>query len=192
MNEKMKKALHQTLRPGETVRWESATQPFRIIDGREGRRTLIEWVISVLCIGAITVYFTANGGGSARFYLIMAVLLAIFILSPIFSYRELCGQYYLITQTRALMLRADGSVYAMELRDMGECRLYPLEFGGAALALGSTLLEEKDKQLRWRACHPQESADATGVNAVRGLVFYHVDRADEAMRLLNGCAAKEV
>lgn len=191
MNEKMKKALSRTLKPGEAVLWESATQPFRITDGREGRRTLIQWVLSVLCIGAIVVFFTANGGGSARFFAIMALLLALFIGAPILSYRQLRDQYYLITPTRALMLRTDGSVYAMELEGMGECRLYPLDFGGAALALGSTLLEEKDKQLRWRAGHPQESADATGVNAVRGLVLYRVERAEEAMRLLHGHAAKE-
>ena len=191
MNEKMKKALHRTLKPGETALWESATQPFSITDGREGKRTLIEWILSALCIGAIVVFFTANGGGSARFFIIMALLLALFIGSPILSYRQLRGQYYLITQTRAIMLRTDGSAYVMELEEMGECRLYPLDFGGAAIALGSVLLEEKDKQLRWRANHPQESANANGVNGVRGLVFYHVERAEEAMRILSGYAAKE-
>ncbi len=183
MDEKIKKQLDAALRPGETVLWESGTQPFHITDGREGRRTMLGWILGVGCIVAIAAYFNANNAASTRFLAIMLLLLALIVVSPILAYRQLCDQYYVITRQRAILARHDG-VYAMERGDMGEFRLYPMEFGGASLALGSELLEEKDRQLRWRAGHPKESADMNGVTAVHGLVFYHVERAEEAMRIL--------
>ena len=190
MNEKMERALHATLRPGESILWQSGTQPFRITDGKEGRRTLLCWLAETACIVAIAAFFAANDAATARFLALMLLLLALVLFSPLLSYRQLLEQHYVITQERALLLRGDGSVYAMERGDIGTFRIYPMEFGGASLALGDELLEEKDRQLRWRANHPKESADQNGVNTVRGMVFYHVERAEEALRLLLSAGAK--
>ena len=192
MNEKMKSALQTTLRSDEKILWESGTQPFRILDGKEGRQTLIQWVLSVICVGAMLAVYITHGGERAGFVVILIAILGVTVLLPVFQYRQTGGQWYFITNERALMIQRGGGIYAMELAQMDEYRLYPLDFGGAAIALGSALLEEKDKQLRWRACHPKESAETQSAGSVRGLVFYNVERAEDAARLLRDHAAKEV
>ena len=75
--------------------------------------------------------------------------------------QEALRQYYVLTDRRAMTVRPDGDVSAMELEHMGECRLYP-EGDAVSLALGSGLLEERDKQLRWRANHPMTGSDSRG------------------------------
>ena len=104
--------------------------------------------------------------------------------------QEALRQYYVLTDRRAMTVRPDGDVSAMELEHMGECRLYP-EGDAVSLALGSGLLEERDKQLRWRANHPMTGSDSRGADRVQGLVFYHVERSEEAMRLLRTFQASE-
>ena len=192
MNEKMKKALQGMLRPDETVLWESGTRPFRILDGREGRQTLLQWIFGTACVGALLAVYVAHGGKGLGFFAVLLVLLGIFVLAPLLQYRQTSGQRYFITNDRALVIQRGGSAYTMELADMDACRLYPLDFGGEAIALGSVLLEEQDRQLRWRASHPKENAEAQSTNEARGLVFYNVERAEAAMRLLRDDTAKEV
>lgn len=187
MNEKMKNALNETLESGEKVVWESAVQPFGLFDGKEGRSVLLTWVICAVAIcGLMAAYATRNGKGFA-IYLVSLAALAIIVLTPILSYRQTVGQRYYITSRRALTIRPDGSTFKMDLENVGESRLYKVDCGGAALALGSMLLAEKDKQLRWRANHPLESSDYV----LRGMVFYRPERAEDALRLLSSETAKE-
>ncbi len=186
MSEKMKQALQAALQPGESVVWEGKTQPFRIFDGKEGRGVLLRWRIALsMAVWRAAAYATHNGKGTV-FYAVLALILIIVIGTSVLSYRQTVGQYCLLTNRRALIIRPNGNVFAMLRSDIGTAQLYPLDYGGAAIALGSALLPERDKQLRWRANHPLESSDYT----LHGMVFYHVENADAAMRLLD--AAKGV
>ncbi len=180
MNDKMQKTLRETLLDGERILWESGVQRFGLFDGREGRSVLIRWLICVTALVAMAAAYAANDGKSGVFYLVIVCALAIIVASPILGYRQTVGQRYYITNRRALTLRPDGTVFAMQRANIGESRLYRLDCGGVALALGSMLLPETDRQLRWRANHPLEASDYT----VNGMVFYRLENAETALRML--------
>jgi hypothetical protein len=180
MTDKMKTALREALLDGERILWESGVQRFGIFDGREGRGILIRWLICVTALTAMAAAYAVHSGKGIIFYLVIAFALAIIIASPILSYRQTAGQRYYITNRRALTLRPDGAVFAMQRANVGEARLYRLDCGGVALSLGSMLLAEKDRQLRWRANHPMEASDY----AITGMVFYRPENAEAALRLL--------
>ena len=182
MNEKMKSALKNTLESDERVLWESGVTPYRLFDGKEGRGTLILWVVVIALAAGAIVSKVSSGEKGIGFYVIVAVILAAVILSPILACRQINGQRYYITDRRVLSIRPDGTVSAMDRSNIDAVRLYKVDCGGAALAMGSGLLEEKDKQLRWRANHPMVDGNFN----VQGLVFYRVKGAEEAMRLLGG------
>ena len=182
MNEKMKKALHETLAPDEKILWESDVQPYGILEGGEGRQLLFRWLICFAGIGGLAAAYANRGGNGLGLYFVALAALVIIVATPILSYRQTVGQHYCVTDRRAMTIRPDGSVYSMDRENLGETRLYKVDCGGEALALVSMLLAEKDRQLRWRANHPLE--DSTYV--LRGLVFYRPKQAEKAMRLLSG------
>ena len=187
MDEKIKRSLETTLHPDETVVWESGTMPFKILDGREGRQTLLQWVLSAVCILGFLALIAARGNFSAAVAGLLLILLAILLVSPLLSYRNTQGQRYYITNERALLAKPDGTVYAIDRGDIDGCRLMKLQPHGVALVVGSTLYDEGDKQLRWRSLHPKLGHTAKsfeGLTQAEGLVFYNIERADEAARLL--------
>lgn len=180
MNEKMKRTLNETLDQGETVLWESGVQPFRLFDGREGKQTLLRWLICVVLVGGLIAAYAVRNGEGIMTYLVLLAVPAVVICSSVLSYRQTLGQRYFITDRRAMTIRPDGGVFSMNRETAGEIRIYKLDCGGVALALGSMLLAEGDRQLRWRANHPLESS----TYVINGLVFYRPERAEEAVRLL--------
>lgn len=111
MNEKIKQSLETALAGEEHVLWEGETQPFKLLDGKEGRRTLLQWI-----------------AGTAA-------------------------------------------------------KLFPVK-PGAAIAIGAAVVEEGDRQLRWRSLHALENpGQFDGCNA-SGLVFYNAARAESAVKLI--------
>lgn len=182
MNEKMKKTLNETLEPDEKILWESGVQRYGMLEGGEGRQLLLRWIICFVAIGGLAAGYANRGGNGIGLYLVALAALAIIVATPILSYRQTVGQHYCITDRRAVTIRPDGTVYSLDREDLGETRLYKVDCGGEALALGSLLLSEKDKQLRWRANHPLEDSGYV----LRGLVFYRPEQAEKAMRLLSG------
>ena len=187
MDEKIKKALETTLHPDEKIVWESGTMPFKILDGREGKQTLLQWVLSTVCILGLLGIIAAYGNFSATVVCLLVLLLAVLLVSPLLSYRNTQGQRYYITNERALLAKPDGTFYAIDRSDVDGCKLMKLQPHGVALVVGSTLYDEGDKQLRWRALHPKLGHTAKsfeGLTEAEGLVFYNIERADEAARLL--------
>lgn len=187
MDEKIKKAMETALHPDEKVVWESGTMPFKILDGREGKQTLLQWVLSAVCILGLLGVIAAYGNFTATVVGLLIILLALLLVSPVLSYRATQGQRYYITNERALLAKPDGTVYAIDRDDVDGCKLMKLQPHGVALVVGSTLYDEGDRQLRWRAFHPKLGHTAKsyeGLTQAEGLVFYNIERADEAARLL--------
>ena len=184
MNEKIKQALEETLAAEERVLWESETQPFKLLEGKEGRRTLLQWVISTVCCVGFAAFRLAQGELTPATGGILLAIYALLMLSPIVSYRQLLGQRYFLTGDRAILIRRDGMVYSMKLAGDTAAKLFPVK-PGAAIAIGQTVVEEGDKQLRWRSIHALENpGQFDGCNA-SGLVFYNVARAESAIKLLS-------
>ena len=187
MDPKVQETLKETLEPGETVLWESKTLPFKILDGKEGRQVLLQWVLSTVGILIFLVLILTVGNKSAAAIALLLVLLATLLLSPMLSYRRTQRQAYYITDRRALLVKPDGTVNAIERTEIDDCRLMPLDHGGVSLVVGSTLFPEGDKQLRWRSLHPKLGHTAKsyeGLTMAEGMVFYNIERAEEAFRLL--------
>ena len=183
MTEKMKKGLQENLSSDEKILWESGTQAFALFSGKEGRMVLLRWVICAVGAAALAAAYATHGASrSGAFYIVLLLALAVIIGAPILTHRQLLAQRYYVTDRRAVILRPDGSIRAMERAAVDDCRLYSLDCGGVALAVGGELAPEGDKQLRWRAAHPIEASDY----AVHGMVFYRPERADDALRILRG------
>ena len=177
----MENALRETLEQGERIVWESGVRPFRLFDGKEGKALLLRWLICTAIAAALLAGYASTGGRGVSIYLVALAALALIVCLPILSYRQTLGQRYYVTDRRAVTLRPDGTAYSMSRAHMGEVRLYKLDCGGEALALGSLLLAERDKQLRWRANHPLENSNYV----IEGLVFYRPENAEAALRILN-------
>ena len=105
MNEKMKKALERTLRKSETVAWESPTLHFGILDGKEGRKTLMQWTISTICYAAILAVYAAHDSITPRFFILLSIVYGALIITPILSYRTILGQRYFITNERIILIK---------------------------------------------------------------------------------------
>ena len=189
MNDKMKQAFDETFRTGETILWEGETQPFRLLAGREGRGALLRWCVGALCVAAGSLVTVLYHTFSPGLFAAMALLYAVIAIAPVLTRAQLLGQRYYLTETRAVTIKTDGTVFTMSREKTDAVRLFPLE-NGAALALGSSLLEEGDRQLRWRALHPAENPGKFGGFNALGLVFYNVENAERALRLLQIDAEK--
>lgn len=184
MNDKIKQALESTLADGEQVLWEGETQPFKLLDGKEGRKTLLQWIISTLCCGVFAAFRVAQGDLTPTTGLVLLAIYAVLILGPIVSSRQLLGQRYFLTNGHAILIKRDGMVYSMRIEDDTAAKLFPVK-PGAAVAIGQAVVEEGDKQLRWRSLHALENpGQFDGCNA-SGLVFYNVARAENAIQLLS-------
>lgn len=184
MNEKINKALKETLLEGEQVLWEGGTQPFKMLDGREGRNILIQWILSTIICAALIYLRVSQEMATTRFFVIILIIYALFIVTPFVSYKQLLGLRYYLTDKRAILIKANAAVYTMML-DGVNAKVFPVK-PGAAVSIGSEVVDEGEKQLRWRALHALENPGKfDGCNA-SGLVFYNVERAEAAMRLLSG------
>lgn len=185
MNEKIKQALDGTLAAEEQVLWEGETQPFKLLDGKEGRRTLLQWIISTVCCVGFAAFRFTQGELTPAAGAVLLVVYAALMLSPMVSYRQLLGQRYFLTNERAILIKRDGMVYSMRLAEDTAAKIFPVK-PGAAIAIGQAVVEEGDKQLRWRSLHALENpGQFDGCNAA-GLVFYNAARAENAIKLLSG------
>ena len=183
MNEKMKKALERTLRKSETVAWESPTLHFGILDGKEGRKTLMQWVLSTIFYAAILAVYAAHDSITPRFFILLSLVYGALIITPLLSYYTILGQRYYITSERIILIKRDGQVATMERDKIDAIRLFPTK-PGAALAFGKSVVDEGDSQLRWRSIHAKENPNSVGGLNANGLVFYNVERAEQAMKML--------
>ena len=191
MNPNIRKNLEFFLRPDEKILWHGKTSRFGITDGREGKRVLLQWVLSSVGILGFLALVYAYGNFTVPVVGLLLLLLAILIGAPILSYRDLLTQEYFITDRRVLLIRSDGGANAIERGDVDDCRLLPIDHGGTALVIGSSLFPEGAKQLRWRALHPKLGRYAKsyeGLTVAEGLIFYHIDDAESAMKTLKEAA----
>lgn len=191
MDPNIKKHLDYILRPDERVLWQSKTHSFGIIEGKEGKRVLLHWVLSAVCILGFLALVAAYGNATASVIGLLLLLLAILIVAPVMSYRSVMTQEYFITDQRVLLVRSDGGANAIERGDVDDCRLMPTGLRGEALVIGSSLFPEGDKQLRWRTLHPKLDHYAQsdgGLTVAEGLVFFNIMDGEEAEKLLKQSA----
>ena len=182
--EKIKVALNESLHPGEKVLWQSDTEHFGLLSGVGGRRILIRGGITlVVMLGIIGGYVAAAPDIKTNVVLIMLVILALLLLSPVMEWRSLQGQKYLLTNQRAILVRGDQQVFSMPVQDIDDAQILQLSPEETLLLLGSRMMEEPRRNLRFWASHPLGSSESG--KEVQGLVFYAVRNAEQALQMIS-------
>ena len=191
MNPSIKKNLDSLLNPGETILWHSATKNFGILDGKEGRNVLLQWILSAVGVAVFLALVFAFGNPRPVVIGVLLLLLAILILAPVASYRVIRSQEYVITNQRVMIVKPNVGAYAINRGELDDCQLLRLSHPGEALVLGGSLRPEGDKQLRWRSLHPKlgrYAKSTEGLTYAEGLVFYNVSNGADAQKLLKKAA----
>lgn len=182
----MEKALKDCLREQEEVCWQGMPVEFSLLDGANTRPILLKWILTVAIAGGILIPYLNNNreAVSMGFIGLLALVVALILVSPVIERWSLRQQRYWITNQRAILMSRDKSIYYMELDEIDEFKLVTDMAAGQCLVLGGCLFPEIHKQLRWRACHPKIDMQSTGQGGAMGLVFYSVSNADAAAALL--------
>ena len=186
--EKTEFVLEGNLHPGEEILWESGTGRFGLLSGANGRKIVTKWVITLaVMLGIIGAYAAAAAAVKTNVVVILLVIMGLMLLSPVMEWGNLRGQRYILTNQRALLVRGDRKVFSMALHDIDDAQIAQLSPDETCLLLGSRMVAEPQKQLRFWAAHPLGGSDEG--KDVQGLVFYAIRDAEQALRLVSSRSA---
>lgn len=182
----MDRKLRGYLKKGEYIRWQGNPARFELLEGVYHTRILGQWILAVLFGSGTLVAYLSMGGeknpGVIGLVLLVAVVL---ILSPLMERRNIRGQRYWITDQRLILMCRDRSLYYMPLQDVDTCRIIRDQTEWPCLAVGGAVLEDAEKLLRWRACHPKVEMEAKNTDeCAAGMIFYGIKNADAAWKLI--------
>lgn len=166
--------------------------------GREVRSDLSFWreaIASVfldsgfyLCssaAGTLAIYLAMDTEKNTGVIALLALVALVLIASPLVEQRNLRGQHYWITNQRVILMCRDHSFFYIPLQNVDVCKVVKNQTEWPCLAIGSAILEDVDKQLRWRACHPKVETEVKNAgDCAVGMIFYGIKNADAAMQLL--------
>ena len=113
----------------------------------------------------------------------LLIVTALMLISPVMEWNNLKGQRYILTNQRAILVRADRKIFTMPLSAIDDAQIVQLTPEETCLLLGSKMMAEPEKQYRFRAAHPLGATEETG-NA-EGLLFYGIQNADQALQLVS-------
>ena len=183
--------LNRYLRKGESVLWESAPESFPLLEGRMKLRILGEWIVTVLF--AVWLFYVERdqpGFGSGVKVLVVLVAAAI-ILSPVVEYKSLQKQMYFLTDQRAILFTGDKTFYYMDYDKIDDCRVIDDIAQGGCIAMGGIIMEDVRRQLRWQACHPKIDLQEASQNGESlGMVFYLPIGMEKMVQLMRDSGVK--
>jgi len=172
------------LRSGETVLWQGKTKPFGVLDGKDGKAILKQWIIgAVIVLGLIAVYYAGARQPSALPGCTLLAVLAAMIVIPFVEHGSILGQRYYLTSERAVLVHGK-RVSAMERADIDVCRAFERADGSTTLAFGEEVCDAGEKSLRHYGLYPATTLDENGKTRVTGMSFFGVDRAQEFLELM--------
>ena len=182
----MDKKLREYLKDGETIHWQGKPEQFELLEGVYRFRILAQWILAVLiCGGTMAVYLAMDTEKNTGVIALLVLVALVLIASPLAEQRNLRGQHYWITDQRVILMCRDRSLYYIPLGDVDICRAVRDQTEWPCLVIGSAVLEDADKQLRWRACHPKVETEVKNVgDCAVGMIFYGIKNADGALQLL--------
>ena len=121
----------------------------------------------------------------------MLGITAIVVCSPVLEKMRLMKCRYWITDQRVIQMNKDKLFYSMELYEIDVFKVMADGRAENCLVLGSSVFDDAEKYIRWRANTPRNEAE-TGNRRdhAEGLVFYNVEDVETAAALLKalGCA----
>ena len=181
--------LRKNLRTGEKVLWESAPKQFGLLEGKLKSKILGEWMVAVALAVWLLYLEKDNPAFGVGVKLLVAVVVAAIIISSIMEYLSLKHQKYYLTDQRAIVLTGDSTFYYMDLDKIDDFEDIRDVASDGCIAMGSAILPEVRKQLRWRACHPKtDLQEDNGNGEALGMVFYLPSGIERALELLQASA----
>lgn len=178
MNQKKESALREYLKAGEQICWHGVTEEFPLLGKDAKSRILAKWIGAAIFVVAGVMFcfakYAQEPSSLLRTLIGVAVVAVILVLTPLLEQRKLMKQEYWITNQRVLMMDASHSFYSIQLSDVDAFYEWKGHSEKDCLVVGSELLEDAEKQLRWRACHPKTPQSADTEGSVEGLIFYSV------------------
>lgn len=177
-------ALQNELRPGEQVLWQSTTGKFGLLSGNFGRNIVIKWAVTaVVMLGILGAYLATVEQIKIGVVVTLLLIMGLIIMSPITECGNLKTQQYFLTNQRAILVRGDRKIFAMDLSDIDDAQIVQLTPEETCLLLGSKVIAEPEARYRALASHPMETSEHSG--DVEGLVFYAIQNADQALQLVS-------
>lgn len=178
----VEQALHQYLRDGEQVCWQSKTENFPLLENDAKWLILGKWIGTVVVTFAILMLYIGNNPGwSVKVVGLVLLVAALLVVSPIVERSSVLRQRYWITDQRVILMARDRSFYYMELSEIDDFQVVKGKTAHDCLVLGSCLFEEINRQLRWRACHPKTDVQSDGnADQAMGMVLFNVSNGEGA------------
>ncbi|CDC73226.1 MULTISPECIES: hypothetical protein [environmental samples] len=182
----MDRKLRGYLNKGEYIRWQGNPARFELLEGVYHTRILGQWILAVLFgSGTLVAYLSMDGEKNPGVIGLVLLVAVVLILSPLMERRNIRAQHYWITDQRLILMCRDKSLYYMPLQEVDACRIIRDQTEWPCLAVGGAVLEDAEKQLRWRACHPKVEMEAKSTGeCAAGMIFYGIKNADAAWKLL--------
>jgi len=178
--------VQEVLQPGEQLCWQSKTVPFKLMENDSRKSLLLRWIGGVVGIATIIALFLAGGrNGKLGFVAIIIGLLLIMMVAPLFELHKVRKYSYFLTDRRAIVLGGNGIVYSMGLEYVDDAWVLHGQTAGDCLVLGSAMMRDLHKQLRWLTCHPRINTINLENGLGMGMVFYSIENAEEAKACLH-------
>lgn len=187
-NELDQAALQKQLKQGEQVLWSGEAASFGLLEAADGKKELKKIVTALVVVPTLLLaYVNITPKISTGIISLTLLILAAILLSPLLTYRTLSRRQYLITNRRVLVFLGDWMQADMELAAADKVAVYNMKNGVDSVVLGSKIMQEGNRQLRWRSAHPL--SDDMGHST--GLVLYGIPRADEVVSLLESLSEEK-
>ena len=182
--EKNEFVLDGNMLPGEQILWQSETGKFGLMSGVHGRKVLTKWIVTIVVMLAVIVaYLAAVPQVKNSVVVMLLIVTALLLVSPVMEWSNLKGQRYILTNQRAILVRADRRIFTMPLSAIDDARIVQLTPEETCLLLGSKIVAEPEKQYRFLAAHPLGATEEA--SDVEGLLFYGIQNADQALQLVS-------
>ena len=188
----MEQKLNKYLRAGEQVRWQSRPENFPVLDGRSKSKILSKCALVVIvAAGLLAGHISSSGSPETGFVAVVLGVTAIVVCAPVLEKMQLMKCRYWITDQRVIQMNKDKLFYSMELYEIDAFKVMADGRAENCLVLGSSVFDDAEKYIRWRANTPKSEAE-TGNRRdhAEGLIFYNAADGEATAALLKtlGCA----
>ena len=182
----MNEQLREYLRKDETVYWESKVKPFAALDGKYKTKFLGKFLVTFLIAAGIGGGHIVSGANIKVGVLVLLACLVIAVaLMPVMERARLMKARYWITDQRIIMMGSDKLFRSMEIEDIDTFKVMADENADSCLVLGSSVFQDTEKNMRWRAGNPKmpEGAGSSKDHAL-GMILYNAENVGEAVEVL--------
>lgn len=177
--------VKEALLPGEKICWQGKAVPFKLLENDTKKRLLARWIGgTAACVAMGFIYLSNNGSARKEFIVLVLALLVAMMVAPMFEMCKVQKYRYFLTDRRAIAVAQNGMVHCLGLEYVDDVQVLRNQTAGDCLVLGSAMMRDLNKQLRWLTCHPRTSTINLENGMGMGMVFYSVKNAEEAKAIL--------